>query len=285
MENRGSINVRGKLIGFDKPRVMGIINVTPDSFYSGSRHTDEESVLKKAESMLSAGADFIDIGGCSTRPGATAVSADEEKKRVLGAVRLISAEFPEAIISVDTFRAEIALEAVSECGASMINDITGGDGDSEMFSVVSKLNVPYILMHMQGTPETMQHKPVYDDIISDILQWFGKRIARLHSTGVKDIILDPGFGFGKSIENNFELLRRFRELRVAGHLLLAGLSRKSLIWKTLGSDPSGALNGTTVLNTAALLNGADILRVHDVKEALEAIKLVSELRGLSPKST
>jgi dihydropteroate synthase len=279
MENWGSINVGGRLISLEIPRVMGIINLTPDSFFSGSRFKEVKDVLETVERMLSDGADFIDLGGCSTRPGAKPVDKEEELARLIPVIRAIVTAFPEAIISVDTYRADVARKAICDCGAHIINDISGGEADSEMFPLISELNVPYIMMHMQGTPETMQKNPVYGDIIADILQWFGKRIVALHKSGVKDIILDPGFGFGKSIENNFELLRRFRELTVAGHSLMAGLSRKSMIWKSIGLSPEESLSGTSVLNTIALLNGASILRVHDVKEAKQAVKLVGLLKG------
>ena len=277
METRPAINTKGRLIDFDTPRVMGIINITPDSFYSGSRYADEKSVLEAAGRMVEEGADFIDIGGCSTRPGAAEISIDEESGRVIPAVRLISSRFPGAIISVDTFRSAVAREAC-ENGAHMINDISGGEADEAMFPLIGELNVPYVLMHMQGTPLTMQKNPQYDDIIADILQWYGKRIVALHALGVNDIILDPGFGFGKTIAGNFELLRRLDELTVAGLPLMVGLSRKSMIWKSLGITPGEALTGTTVLNTAALLKGASVLRVHDVREAKEAVKLISLAR-------
>jgi len=277
MENPCQINIRGRLLSFDTPRVMGVINITPDSFYKGSRYTDEASILAAAGKMVGDGADFIDIGGYSSRPGAESVSEEEEKSRVLPAIKLVSSAFPQAVISVDTFRAAVAREAVDKCGAHIINDISGGEADRDMFPLIKELNVPYVLMHMQGTPSTMQKNPVYDDIVADILQWFGKKIVELHASGVKDIILDPGFGFGKTIANNFELLRRLKEFSVPDLPVMAGLSRKSMIWKTLNITPSDSANGTTVLNTIALLNGADILRVHDVKEAKQAVELVAHL--------
>jgi dihydropteroate synthase len=257
---------------------MGVINITPDSFYEGSRYSDERSILSAVGKMVEDGADFIDIGGYSSRPGAATVPVEEEKKRVLPAIRLISSAYSETIISVDTFRADVAREAIEKYGAHIINDISGGEADKGMLPLVKELNVPYILMHMKGMPSTMQANPVYDDVVADILQWFAKRIVELHSAGVKDIILDPGFGFGKTTDNNFELLRRLKEFSVAGLPLIAGLSRKSMIWKTLDITPSDSITGTTVLNTIALLNGASILRVHDVKEAKQAIQLVAKLR-------
>jgi dihydropteroate synthase len=273
------INIRGKLLDLGVPRVMGIINITPDSFYEGSRVSSDEDVLKLAASMINDGADILDVGGYSSRPYADDVSPEEEKKRVLGAITIISRNFPGAVISIDTFRSDIAFEAVTRCGAHIINDISGGEADDKMFSLVRELNVPYIMMHMKGNPGTMQEDPVYEDLISDILKWFGSRIVALQSAGVKDIILDPGIGFGKTINNNFEILRRLGDFAVTGLPLLVGVSRKSMIWKTLDLTPGEALNGTTVLNSAALLVGADIIRVHDVKEAKEAVKLVQRLKG------
>lgn len=272
------INVKGKLIDLSEPKVMGVINITPDSFYKGSRFTDEKSVLEVVLKMIQDGADIIDIGGYSSRPGADDVPYKEEKTRVLKVVRAVNREFPDIAISIDTFRAEIAREAVEECGAGIINDISGGEADSNMFSYVERLGVPYILMHMKGIPANMQKNPVYDDIVADILRWFGERIYRLQSAGIKDIVIDPGFGFGKTIEHNFTLLNRLDELSIAGLPLLAGLSRKSMIWKTLQTTPEDALNGTVVLNTVALMKGCNILRVHDVKEAVQAIRLTQMLK-------
>jgi len=272
------INVGGKLLDLSVPKVMGIINVTPDSFYEGSRFFREEDYVKAAVAMAEDGADMIDIGGYSSRPGAEDITIEEERDRVLKAIRLINREIPGLIISVDTFRADIAKEAVLECGAGIINDISGGEADQRMFNVVEMLNVPYIIMHMKGTPGTMQKKPVYDDVVADILIWFGERIVRLQSMGVKDLIIDPGIGFGKTVSHNFELLRRLGDFSIAGLPVLVGVSRKSMIWKTLEIKPEEALNGTTVLNTVALLNGADILRVHDVKEGLQAVRLVEMLK-------
>jgi len=274
----GYINVRGNLMDLSVPKVMGIINITPDSFYGLSRSTDEEDIITVATEMIEDGADILDVGGYSTRPGADEISYEEERGRVMNAVKVIARELPEAVISVDTFRSEIAREAVLEYGAAIINDISGGESDPEMFRTIAKLKVPYILMHMQGVPGTMQLKPEYDDVVADILKWFGERISRLQSMGVADIIIDPGFGFGKTAAHNFDLLRRLGELSVSGLPLLVGISRKSMIWKTLDITPEDALTGTIVLNTVALMNGADILRVHDVKEAVEAVKLVKRLR-------
>jgi dihydropteroate synthase len=230
--------------------------------------------------MTEEGADILDVGGYSSRPGAVDISQYEEGKRVLKAIKLINRELPEAIISVDTFRADVAREAIVGCGAHMINDITGGDADSEMFSFVEKLNVPYIMMHMKGDPRIMQDNPVYEDVVADILKWFGERIFRLQSVGVKDIIIDPGFGFGKTVDHNFELLRRLNDFSIAGLPVMVGVSRKSMIWKTLKIAADEALNGTTALNAIALANGADILRVHDVKEAVQTVKLFKKLKTL-----
>ncbi|HCI56171.1 MAG TPA: dihydropteroate synthase [Bacteroidales bacterium] len=268
------INVKGRLIDLQRPKIMGVINVTPDSFYSGSCRKDEKEILETARKMLSEGADFIDVGGYSSRPGADIITIEEEKKRVLPAIRIISGLFPDAVISVDTFRAEVAYEAITLCGAHIINDISGGELDKEMFSLVKQLKVPYIIMHMKGTPANMQINPVYEDVVAEILMWMGEKIVTLQSAGVNDIIVDPGIGFGKTAEHNFEILRRLKEFSITGLPVLVGVSRKSVIWKTLGITPDEALNGTTVLNTIALLNGADIIRVHDVKEAVQTRELV-----------
>jgi dihydropteroate synthase len=278
LEKPRYINTGGKLLDLNIPRVMGILNITPDSFFKGSRYQTDKEILKTATQMLEDGADILDIGGYSSRPGAEDISVKEEGDRVLKAIKLVRKNLPDAIISVDTFRADIASEAIIEFGANMINDISGGDGDNNMFSVVSKLNVPYIIMHMKGTPRTMQHHPSYDDIVADILKWFGERIFKLKSAGVKDIIIDPGFGFGKTIDHNFELLRRLGDFSIAGLPVLVGISRKSMIWKTLDISADDALNGTTALNAIALLHGADILRVHDVREAVQTVRLISKLR-------
>ena len=276
----GFINAGGKLIDLGIPKVMGIINVTPDSFYQGSRVTGDEEIIHAAVTMINDGADILDIGGYSSRPSADDVSMEEEKKRVLHAIRLIKDKLPEAIISVDTFRAEIAYEAITGCGARIINDISGGDADKGMFGVVSELNVPYVMMHMKGNPRNMQDNPEYDDVVAEILTWAGVRIAELRKAGVKDIIIDPGFGFGKTIKHNFEMLNRLSDFSIAGLPLLVGISRKSMIWKTLSISPGEALNGTSVLHAAALLKGADILRVHDVKEAVQAVRLIEMLKSV-----
>ena len=254
---------------------MGILNITPDSFYDGGRyHQNEAHVLHRVETMLKEGATFIDIGGYSSRPGADPITEEVERQRVIPAVVAIANRFPEAWLSVDTFRASIAREAV-ESGASMINDITGGEGDEAMFATVGDLQVPYVLMHMRGTPQTMQSLTQYDDLVVEVIDYFQRKVNALLSYSVKDIILDPGFGFAKTIDQNYTLLSHLDEFRMLGFPILAGLSRKSTIYKRLGISPDEALNGTTVLNTVALMKGASILRVHDVKEAMEAIQLNS----------
>lgn len=271
------INIKGMLMDLSRPRVMGIINITDDSFYAASRHTGEGDILAVAERMLEDGADILDIGGCSTRPGSEEVPEPVERERVCMATDLIMKRFPDAVISVDTYRASVAEVAVTDAGASIVNDISGGEMDAGMFPLVAKLNVPYIMMHMQGTPKTMQAAPYYSDVVAEILEWFGQRLAVLKTEGVKDIILDPGFGFGKNAGHNFEMLRRLSEFRIAGHPVLAGLSRKAMIWKTLDISPEGALNGTSALNMTALVNGASILRVHDVREARQVVTLFEKI--------
>ena len=267
------------MLDLDVPKVMGIINVTPDSFYSRSRFINDSEIAAAAEQMIKDGVDIIDVGGSSSRPGAPETPADEEEKRVLSAVKLIRKEFPDAIISVDTYRAAIAEKAVVDYGAHIINDISGGNADTEMFKIISKIKVPYILMHTQGEPTTMQNNPTYSDVVSDVLKYFSERIFKLRNAGVNDIIIDPGFGFGKSAEHNFELLRKLENFAITGLPLLVGLSRKSVIWKTLNIKPEEALAGTVVLNTLALNKGADIIRVHDVKEAVQTVKLVERVGG------
>lgn len=271
------INAGGRLLDLDTPKVMGILNVTPDSFFKGSRYVNDGEIASAAVRMIEEGADILDIGGYSSRPGAVDITAEEEGNRVFSAIKLVLREIPGAIVSVDTFRPGIAQRAIEEFGACMINDISGGEADPGMPALVEKLNVPYVLMHMRGTPQTMAGLTEYDDIIADILRWFAPRIHRLRSAGVKDIILDPGFGFAKTVSQNFEMLRRLNEFSVAGLPVMAGLSRKTTIWKTLGITADEALNGTTVLNTVALMKGADILRVHDVREAVEAVRLLKEI--------
>lgn len=273
-----TLNCKGRLLVVDKPLVMGIINTTPDSFYEGSRFMVMDEILRQAEKMLNDGAAILDVGAQSTRPGSQQISADEEAERVVNVIKTLARQFPDAIISIDTYYSYIAAAAV-DAGARMVNDVSGGDMDEAMLQTVASLNVPYVCMHTKGTPETMQQLAVYDDVTREVLDHFIAKIAQCKKSGIKDIIVDPGFGFAKTIKHNFELLRNLAAFRMLDCPLLAGLSRKSTIYKTLGTDAAGALNGTTVLNTIALLNGANILRVHDVKEAVEAVKLVRAMNN------
>lgn len=269
-----TLNCRGRLIDLSEPRLMGILNLTPDSFYDGSRLplTGEKALLARAETMLTEGATFLDIGGYSTRPQAAEISAAEETERVLPAIRSLRRHFPEALLSVDTFRADVA-DAAADAGADLINDVSGGTLDDRMFETVARLQLPYICMHMRGTPATMQSLTQYDDLVTDIYRELVEKAVALNQLGVKDVILDPGFGFAKTIDQNFKLLRELQQLTLAGYPLLVGLSRKSMVYKTLGTTAAEALNGTTVLHAWALERGARILRVHDVQPALEAIQL------------
>ncbi len=274
-----TLNCYGKLIDLSVPKVMGIINVTPDSFYDGGKTFSEKEILKQAEKMLSEGAAFLDIGGYSTRPGADEISGTEEIRRVAEAVEIILKNFPEALISVDTFRSEVAKKAV-EAGAAIVNDVSGGTLDPEMYKTVAKLKVPYILMHMRGTPKTMAKLTDYKNVTVEVLNDLSEKIALARAEGINDIIADPGFGFAKTREQSFQILNNlelFQNLEVP---ILAGVSRKSMIYKTLNTSADNALNGTTSLNTIALLKGASILRVHDVKEAVECVKLWCEVRGI-----
>lgn len=271
-----TINCGGNLIDFSTPRVMGILNITPDSFYEGSRQQTEKAIIEKAAQFLSEGATFIDMGAYSSRPGAMNISAEEETTRLLPALKAVLKEFPDAIVSVDTFRASVAEEAIDQ-GAKIINDISGGNLDKNMFATVARLGVPYIMMHMKGTPQTMLNEAVYDDLMSELTDYFAKKIQELNELGHHDIIIDPGFGFAKNMEHNYELLSRLHEFQIIGAPILVGISRKSMIYKTLETTSDEALNGTTIANTIALIKGASILRVHDVKEALEAVKITSKL--------
>jgi len=271
-----TLNIRGRLIDLSVPQVMGILNVTPDSFYDGKRFTTETDILNQVDKMLTEGATFIDVGGYSSRPDATDISEAEELKRVIGAVRIIVRKFPQAILSIDTFRSEVARQAVAE-GAAMINDISAGELDNNMFATIAGLQVPYTIMHMRGTPQTMKSLTAYDNILKEITDFLHQKIAVLETLGVRDILVDPGFGFAKTIEQNFRVLNQLNYLKILGKPVLTGLSRKSMIWKSLGISPADALNGTTALNMAALLKGSSILRVHDVKEAKEAIKLYTNI--------
>jgi dihydropteroate synthase len=268
-----TINCGGVIMDFASPRVMGILNITPDSFFDGGRYLAKEEIGLRVSQMLSEGADIIDVGACSSRPGAVEVTFEEEKERLNPVLGLIRTSFHNVILSVDTFRSAIADYVVKEFGVTLINDISSGLLDSEMMPVVGSLKVPYIMMHMQGTPQTMQLKPSYQDVTKDLLTFFAKRITAAREAGIIDIIVDPGFGFGKTMNDNYTLLKDLRLFEMLGLPVMAGLSRKSMIYDTLQITPDEALNGTTVLHTLALNNGAKLLRVHDVKEAVEAIRL------------
>lgn len=270
-----TLNCKGRLLVVDKPLVMGIINLTDDSFYSGSRFSGTDIILAQAEKMLNEGAAILDIGGQSTRPGSIRISEEDELKRVIEPIAAIAQRFPESFISVDTYYSFVAEKAVA-AGASIINDISAGSLDEKMIRTVSKLNVPYVLMHMQGNPAIMQQAPSYTDVVKEVLDFFIFKTDELRKEGIKDIIIDPGFGFGKTISHNFQLLKNLDALKMLGAPILAGLSRKSTVYKTLKVPVEESLNGTTVLNTIALMNGASILRVHDVKEAKQIISLYSE---------
>jgi dihydropteroate synthase len=278
------IKIKDRLWEFDKKRIMGIINLTPDSFYDGGKLQSTDKVLLKAEKMLKDGAEILDIGGYSSRPGASQISVTEELNRVIPSITAIVRAFPEAVLSIDTFRHKVAQKAL-DAGCSIVNDITAGQVDPEILDVVREYNCPYIIMHMQGSPENMQKNPQYKNVSQEILSFFTSQIERMHSKGIKEIIIDPGFGFGKSMEHNYTLLRQLSLFKRLHKPILVGLSRKSMIYKVLKKSPEEALNGTSVLNTLALINGADILRVHDVKEGVEAIKLVDLYLESSKYST
>lgn len=273
-----SLNCKGTLIDFNTPKVMGVINTTPDSFYDGEKPKDTDSILRLASQMLQEGATFLDIGGYSSRPSAKKVTEEEELQRVLPAIEAILKRFPDAIISIDTYRSKVAKEAVLH-GVAMVNDISAGLLDKNMMATVAKLNVPYIMMHMRGTPQTMQapENTVYKNLITDIYHYFTERIAQARALGIDDVIVDLGFGFAKTREQNYELLDQLEVFKTLDVPILTGVSRKSMIYKTLNIEPSEALNGTTVLNSIALVRGTNIVRVHDVKEAMECIRILQEL--------
>ena len=269
-----TLNCKGRLLVIDKPLVMGIINATPDSFFGGSRFNGIDEIVTEAEKMLNDDADIIDIGGQSTRPGSELITADEEIKRVVPAIKAIANKFPSAFISIDTFYSKVAIAAV-DAGAAIINDISAGSMDNKMIDTVAELKVPYVLMHMKGTPQTMQQNAVYENVTREVLDFFIAKTQELKKAGIIDIIIDPGFGFAKTIDQNFELLKDISVFKMLDKAIMLGISRKSTIYKTLGVSADDALNGTSVLNTIGLMNGASILRVHDVKEAKEAVKLYS----------
>lgn len=273
-----TLNLRGRLLELREPQIMGILNVTPDSFYSDSRTPDEAHITDRVRQMMDEGADMIDIGGYSSRSGADDVTPEEEMGRLRRGLRIVRKLYPEVPVSVDTFRADVARMCIEEEGADIINDISGGMMDRQMFRTVARLGVPYILMHMQGTPDTMQVAPHYDNLRREVMLYFAERIDRLCQMGVKDIIVDPGFGFGKTLEHNYELMNHLEDFAVFNLPLLVGISRKSMIYKLTGGTPRTSLNGTTVLNTISLVKGAHILRVHDVKAAAEAKQIYMAMK-------
>jgi dihydropteroate synthase len=272
-----SLNINGKLLDLSEPQVMGILNVTPDSFYSGSRKQTEDEIESRVRQIIGEGASIIDIGAYSSRPNADDVSPFEEMERLRKGLSVIQRVAPNAIVSVDTFRADVAKMCVEEYGVGIVNDISGGMLDKDMFATVAKLGIPYILMHMQGTPQNMQHNPHYDDVVKEVFMYFAEKVQLLRDLGVKDIILDPGYGFGKTVEHNYELMNHQEELLEFELPLLVGISRKSMIYKALGITADEALNGTSVLNTISLLKGANILRVHDVATCVEVVNLIQKL--------
>lgn len=273
-----TLNLRGRLLELREPQIMGILNVTPDSFYSDSRTPDEAHITERVRQMMDEGADMIDIGGYSSRPGADDVTPEEEMDRLRRGLRIVRKLYPEVPVSVDTFRADVARMCIEEEGADIINDISGGMMDRQMFRTVARLGVPYILMHMQGTPDTMQVAPHYDNLRREVMLYFAERIDRLCQMGAKDIMVDPGFGFGKTLEHNYELMNHLEDFAVFNLPLLVGISRKSMIYKLTGGTPQTSLNGTTVLNTISLVKGAHILRVHDVKAAAEAKQIYMAMK-------
>lgn len=277
--NSKTINIKGQLLSLDEPQVMGILNVTPDSFYAGSRKQTEAAIIDRIETILREGASIIDVGGYSSRPDAAEVSETEEMQRLEMALQPLLQHYPDVVVSVDTFRSSVARQCVEKYGVAMINDISGGELDERMFDTVAQLRVPYIMMHMRGTPQTMQQQTDYEDVTADLLKYFSQKLERLFRLGVNDVILDPGFGFSKTLTQNYELIRHLGDFRIFGLPLLVGVSRKSMIYKLLETTPEESLNGTTVLHTYALLQGADILRVHDVRAAKEAIRIVQQLKG------
>lgn len=273
-----TLNIRGTLTSLEKPLVMGILNVTPDSFYADSRKQTEAAIEERIQTILSEGGQIIDIGGYSSRPDAAEVSSEEEMNRLVFALKILKEHYPEVALSVDTFRSEVASRCVEEYGVGIINDISGGELDGKMFETVARLHVPYIIMHMRGTPQTKQQYTEYGDMMEEIMLYFAHKVRQLRLLGVNDIILDPGFGFSKTVEQNYTLMSHLREFKEFDLPLLVGISRKSMIYKLLGGTPADSLNGTTVLNTYALLNGADILRVHDVRAAVEAVQIIEQLK-------
>lgn len=272
------INVNGQLMDLSQPRVMGILNITPDSFYADSRKQTEKDIIARIHQILDEGGDFIDIGAYSSRPDASDVSPKEEMERLKYGLEILRNECPKAVVSVDTFRADVAKMCVEEYGAALINDIAAGQMDPEMFSTIAQLKVPYIMMHMQGTPQNMQKNPHYDNPVKEIILYFAEKIEKLRASGIKDLIIDPGFGFGKTLAHNYEILDKLEELQMFQLPILIGVSRKSMVYKLLGGGPEDALNGTTALHAIALMKGARILRVHDVKAATETVRIFQALK-------
>ena len=273
-----TINLKGKLMNFSVPKIMGILNITPDSFYDGGRYNSKEKIQRQIEKMIISGADIVDVGGYSSRPGAKDISIEDELNRVIPVIEIIKKKFPKTIVSIDTFRSRVASEAIIS-GADIVNDISGGNLDSNMFQTVSKHKVPYILMHMRGNPENMMSKTNYENVTKDVCKYFSQRINKAHSCGINDIIIDPGFGFSKTTQQNYELLNNLEFFKEFQRPIIIGISRKSMIYKTLNTTPDKALNGSSVLHTISLMKGANILRTHDVKEAVECVKIVSQLIG------
>ena len=280
-KKKSTINLNGNLISLSSPLVMGILNVTPDSFYDGGSYTSESAILKRAIQILNEGGHFIDIGAMSTRPGAAEISLQEELDRLMPAVRAVKESFPETSISVDTYRSKVVKAVFNEIGGFVVNDISGGTFDPEMFETVGELHLPYILMHSKGKSDQMQNGPVYEDVLKEVILFLATQVQKLKLLGVCDIIIDPGFGFGKTPEHNFDLLNHLNAFKIFELPILVGVSRKAMIWSTLNISPDESLNGTTVLNTLALAGGCDILRVHDVKEAVETIKLISKIKSIT----
>ncbi|MDD3038475.1 dihydropteroate synthase [Bacteroides sp.] len=273
------INVKGHLLDLAIPQVMGILNVTPDSFYSGSRMQTEEEITARTCRIIDEGASIIDIGAYSSRQNAEHISAEEEMRRLRTGLEIINRIYPDAIVSVDTFRADVAEQCVKDYGVAIVNDISAGEMDGRMFETVARLGVPYIMMHMRGTPQNMQQEPHYENLIKEVFMYFARKVQQLRDLGMNDIILDPGFGFGKTLEHNYELMSHLEEFSIFELPLLVGVSRKSMVYKLLGGTPQESLNGTTVLDTVALIKGANILRVHDVREAVEAVRIIEKLKN------
>ncbi|WP_423127623.1 dihydropteroate synthase [Gaoshiqia sp. Z1-71] len=280
-KRKNTISLNGKLLDLTNPLVMGILNVSSDSFYDGGKYVTEDAVLKRVEQMVKEGVDIVDVGAISTRPGSDSVSTKEELTRLLPAVTAIRKHFPDIPLSIDTFRSWVALRVIDETGECIVNDISGGNFDEHMFDTIAKLGVPYILMHIQGTPRTMQDNPQYEDIIKDISKYFSDKVRKLTKAGVRDVIIDPGFGFGKSLNDNYDLLNKLDSFKVFQLPLLVGLSRKSMVYKLLETDPENSLSGTITANTMALLGGADILRVHDVREAVQSVSLFKKIKEVA----